>query len=107
MIAETNDQIFQNEVTQSDLPIVIDFYAPWCSPCKIMAPIVEELAKEYKGKLVFLKANVDDCPDLVQQFNIMSIPATVFLKDGQEIDKVVGFHNKDILVKKINEIFKS
>ena len=90
---------FESEVVKSDTPVLIDFWAPWCGPCQMIAPAIKELAQEYAGKLKVGKINVDEAPDLATQFSVMSIPAIMLFKDGQVMEKKVGVLQKDELVK--------
>lgn len=92
------DENFEQEVLKSDIPVLVDFYAEWCGPCKMMAPIIEELSEEYAGKWKVGKVNVDDCPTLSATYGIQSIPSVFFFKNGEIVDKTLGFKSKDDLV---------
>ncbi len=81
---------FETEVMNSDLPVLVDFWAVWCGPCKVLGPIISELAEEYKGKLKVAKVNVDDNTELAQRFNILSIPTMKIFKNGTEVGQLVG-----------------
>jgi thioredoxin 1 len=85
--------------------LVVDCWAPWCGPCRMIAPLVEELAKEYEGKVTFGKLNVDENMDLPRQFGIMGIPVLLFVKNGELVDKIVGAVPKSHIVDKITETF--
>ncbi len=87
-------QNFEAEVLQSDKPVLIDFWAPWCGPCRMLAPAVAQIAEEYAGKAKVCKVNVDDEPGLARQFGIMSIPTVLVFKNGQLTDQVVGLRPK-------------
>ena len=87
----------------SDGIVVVDFWAAWCGPCKIMAPIFEEIANEMKGKVKFGKVDVDSESELAQRFQVMSIPTTIFFKDGEQVDRAVGAMPKEDLVEKIKD----
>lgn len=88
------DKNFKEEVLLSGQPVLIDFWAPWCGPCRMMGPIIEQLADEYKGKVKVGKVNVDEEPELSQEFRIMSIPTIVLVKDGKVVKQVVGARPK-------------
>ena len=83
---------------------IIDFWAEWCGPCRMLAPAFEELSKDYKGKLEFFKLNTEEAGDITSRFSVMSIPCLIILKDGKEIGRIVGFMPKDSLKKKIDGI---
>jgi len=102
MINFTDDN-FKKEVLGSDLPVLVDYWAPWCGPCKMIAPAVEELAKEFEGKVKIGKVNVDDNPKTATQYGIMSIPTLMFFKNGKVSDQITGALNKQALKKKIEE----
>jgi len=94
---------FQTEVLQnSDQPVLVDFWAEWCAPCRGMAPIVEQLASEYAGKLKVAKLNVDDAPEIASQFGIMSIPTLIVFKDGEPVSRMVGLQSKESLARRID-----
>lgn len=92
------------ELIASGKPVVIDFWATWCGPCRSMAPIIDELAQEYEGKVTIGKYNVDDNTDLSSDYGIMSLPTFLFFKNGERVDKLVGSQKKADLQKKIDEL---
>ncbi|RKN85142.1 thioredoxin [Paenibacillus ginsengarvi] len=95
-IVSVSDQSFKNEV-ESGGTVLVDFWAPWCGPCKMIAPVLEDLDKEVGEQLKIAKVNVDDNPESASRFGVMSIPTLIVFKDGQPVDKVVGFQPKDAL----------
>lgn len=101
MAKEFTDANFQTEVLDSDKLTVIDFWAEWCGPCRAIGPVIEELATEYDGKVNIGKVNVDNNPEVSMKYQISSIPAIVFVKNGEVVDKLVGAQPKSNFVKKI------
>lgn len=101
-----DDKNFREEVLKSELPVLVDFWAPWCGPCKIVGPIVEELAIEYAGKLKVGKLNVDDNQQTAGQYGIMSIPTLAFFKKGQVVKTIIGAQGKDALKRAVEEIIQ-
>jgi thioredoxin 1 len=89
-----SDQDFEEKVLKSDLPVMVDFYAEWCGPCKMAAPIIDELSDQYQGKVVIGKVNVDENSQTAGQFGVMSIPTVIMYKDGKEVNRKVGFGGK-------------
>ena len=103
MAKEFTDGNFQNEVLDSDKLSMIDFWAEWCGPCRAIGPVVEELSKEFEGRVNIGKVNVDHNPQLSMNYGITSIPAILFIKNGQVVDKLVGAQPKVNFVKKIEQ----
>jgi len=101
MEIKVDDTNFKQEVLESDIPVLVDFWAVWCAPCQMIAPAVEEIAKEYDGKLKVCKLNVDEAPKTSSEYGIMSIPTLAIFKDGVLADKVIGVVPKAELVSKI------
>jgi thioredoxin 1 len=101
-VLELTDANFQNEVLGSDKPVLVDFWAPWCGPCKMIAPTVDAVANEYVGKARVGKLNTDDNPAIATTYNISAIPALLVFKGGQVVDRFVGVVNKDKLATALN-----
>jgi len=102
MAIEITDSNFEEVVLNSKVPVLVDFWAEWCGPCRMVGPVVEELAKEYGDTAVIGKLNVDHNPKVATEFGIMSIPALLFFKDGKVVDKQVGAVPKHVLANKLN-----
>ncbi|MBN1526415.1 MAG: thioredoxin [Candidatus Omnitrophica bacterium] len=90
MEINVNDKNFKQEVLESDLPVLVDFWATWCGPCLMVAPAVEQIARKYKGKLKVCKLNVDEAPETTSGYDIMSIPTLAIFKKGKVVDKIIG-----------------
>ena len=101
--AEVSDANFEVEVLKSDLPVLVDFWAPWCGPCRMVAPIVEELADEYAGRVGFVKLNTDDNPMTASRYGIRSIPTLLVFKGGQPVGQIIGFRPKSDLKRRLDE----
>jgi len=102
-VVEIGDTTFESEVLKSSLPVVVDFWAPWCGPCRMIAPIMEKLSGQYAGKMKFCKINVDENPQSAAQYQAMSIPLLVFFKNGREADRSVGALPEPALRSKIEQ----
>ena len=103
-VLEIDDSVFDAEVLKSDKPVLIDFWAPWCGPCRAISPLVEELAGEFGDKIKFVKCNVDDNPITPGKYGIRSIPTLMFFKDGNVVDQVIGIVARSKLEEVINKI---
>jgi thioredoxin 1 len=95
---------FDAEVAQSSLPVVVDFYATWCGPCKLLAPMLDELAGPLASKIKFVKVNVDEAPSLSQRFGVQAIPTLIFFKNGNVADKLIGLPSKDTLKTRLDSL---
>ena len=104
MVKDVTDTDFEKEVIKSTLPVLVDLWAPWCGPCRIVAPVVEKLADKYDGKLMFCRLNVDENPKTAAKYRVMSIPTLIFFKDGQAVDTVIGAVPERVLESKISEL---
>ncbi|MFH0942980.1 MAG: thioredoxin [Candidatus Beckwithbacteria bacterium] len=101
------DKDFEEKVINSPIPVLVEFYAEWCGPCKLAAPVMDELAEEYKDKLLIGKVDVDANHNTSGKYGIMSIPTMLVFKDGKEVNRASGFGGKDGVIKLINEVLKS
>lgn len=101
---ELTDENFEMEVLKSEMPVLVDFYADWCGPCKMVAPVVEELANEYTEKVKVGKLNVDKAQGTAVKYQVMSIPMLMFFKGGVVVDKLVGFQSKEVLKGKLDAL---
>jgi thioredoxin 1 len=99
---EIKETKFDEAVIKSKMPVLVDFWAPWCGPCRMVAPVVDELATEYDGKVSFVKLNVDDNPQIAGQYGVMSIPTLILFKDGKPASTIVGFRPKSELKKSLD-----
>jgi thioredoxin 1 len=99
-LPEVSQATFQQDVLASDQPVLVDFWAPWCGPCKMLAPVVEKLASAHAGRVKFLKLNTDDNPAIAGEFHVSGIPCLILFKGGQAVDRIVGF----VPEAKINEM---
>lgn len=95
------DADFKTEVLSSEIPVLVDFWAEWCGPCVMMGPIIEEVAKDYEGKMKIGKLNVDSNPETAQKYSVMSIPSFKFFKNGEVVEELTGTMTKEALVEKI------
>ena len=104
MALEVNDANFEEIVLKSDKPVLVDFWAEWCGPCRMVAPVVEELSQDYDGKLLVTKVDVDSNPETATKFGIRNIPTILFFKDGEIVDKHVGAAPKSALATKVDAL---
>jgi len=98
------DANFKKEVLESDIPVLVDFWASWCAPCRMVSPIVEEVGKEYEGKVKVGKLNVEENPKITGEYGIISIPTLIIFKDGKPADQIIGAVPKNVIMKKLDAI---
>lgn len=98
------DEDFETQVLKSDIPVMVDFWAPWCGPCRTIAPILEELAGEYEGKVLIAKVNTDEHAAMAMKYGVKGIPTLIFFRDGEEVDRIVGAAPKTLYKNKLDEI---
>jgi len=104
MALELTDANFEENVLKSDKPALVDFWAVWCGPCRMVGPLVEEIANEYEGKAIVGKVDVDNNPEVAAKYGIRNIPTILFMKDGEIVDKQVGAVSKDVLAQKLDSM---
>jgi thioredoxin 1 len=104
MVISVSDQNFENEVIKSTMPVLVDLWAPWCGPCRMVEPVVDKLAEKYDGKFKFCRLNVDENPQTAAKYRIMSIPTLMFFKDGKAVDTVIGAVPERVLQPKIDAL---
>lgn len=103
-LVELTDRNFEKEVLKAEMPVLVDFWAPWCGPCRLAEPVIEELSKEYEEKIRVGKLNVDENPKMAQKYGVMSIPTVIIFQGGKEVKKQIGFPGKEGYKKLIEEI---
>lgn len=97
-----NSAEFKAKLAEAKTPLVVDFFAEWCGPCKMLSPILESMSPEFEGKLEIVKVDIDEASDVAQEYGVTSVPTLVVIKEGKEVDRMVGFQSKDSLVSKFN-----
>ena len=105
MATEIKQENFDAVVMNADKPVLVDFWATWCGPCRMLAPVVDEVSQAHAEELTVGKVNVDDCPDLAMKFGVMSIPTLILFKDGKIVDKRVGYQPKDEVEEMLSKAF--
>ncbi|MCX7647530.1 MAG: thioredoxin [Elusimicrobiales bacterium] len=106
MALNITDQEFDKEVIKSAIPVLVDFWAPWCGPCRMLAPVVDEISKEYEGKVKVVKVNTDENPQSASNYQISAIPTLLFFKDGKVVKELVGVLPKEEIKKVLDEVLK-
>ncbi len=102
MVTDVTDQDFEKEVIKSTLPVLLDLWAPWCGPCRMVAPVIDKLSQEYDGRVKFCRLNVDENPQTAARYRVMSIPTLILFKNGQAVDTVIGAVPEQALTPKID-----
>lgn len=103
-VQSVTDETFEDEVTKADMPVLVDFGATWCGPCKQLAPIVEDIAKEYEGRLKVRMVDIDSARDTATRFGIMSVPTLLFFKNGEQVEQLVGLQTKTALKQHVDRV---
>ena len=103
-VVEVSDSSFDEQVLKSSVPVLVDFWAPWCGPCKTIAPVVDELATQYEGRIKVVKINVDDNKDAAMRYNVRGIPNLILFKDGESVEQIVGAVAKQELINAIEKV---
>jgi len=106
-IEELTDDTFKSEVLESNIPAVVDFWAPWCGPCRMVAPVLEATAQKMNGRLKFYKLNTDENLNTAQEYGIMAIPSLLVFKNGQEVDRIIGFMPQEQLEEKLQNLVET
>ncbi len=106
MAQETNDQRFASEVLKSPVPVLVDLWAPWCGPCRMLSPVVEKLSEEYKGRIKVFKLNTDDNPDTASQYRVQAIPTLLYFKGGELVEQTVGVQPEKEIRQRLDNLLK-
>jgi thioredoxin 1 len=104
VVAHINESDFEREVLRSPLPVLIDVWAPWCGPCRVISPLVEKIARQFDGRVKVVKINADDNPELLRRFRIMGIPTLLFFRDGELADRMVGVQPEAVIINRLGRL---